>query len=53
MSRHNPDLDDAADVFREPEPWDPIESKLVAWSFGLAFVSLIVFGVLINLYILD
>ncbi len=40
------------DVFDNPEPWAPIETKLVAGSFILAFILLIVFGFLINKYLL-
>ncbi len=53
MSRLRAGRDDAGDVFREPEPWDPVETKLVAWSFALACIALIVFGTLVNIYILD
>ncbi len=40
------------DVFDNPEPWAPIETKLVVGSFALAFVLLIIFGFLINKYLL-
>ncbi len=40
------------DVFDNPEPWAPIETKLVVGSFILAFVLLVIFGFLINKYLL-
>ena len=45
----NPDLDD---VFGGAEPWEPIETKLVLWSFITAAIALAVFGTLINIYLL-
>lgn len=44
---------EAEDVFENAEPWDPIETKLVVGSLGVAVILLIVFGVLINMYILS
>lgn len=46
------DLDEAADVFDNPEPWSSFETKLVVWSFSIAFVALVVFGLLVNKYLL-
>ncbi len=46
------DQNGAADVFDNPEPWEPIETKLVVWSFVIAFVALGLFGYLVNKYIL-
>lgn len=43
---------DLADVFDNPEPWSKDETKLVLWSFAAAFVSLVIFGLLVNKYIL-
>jgi hypothetical protein len=43
---------DAADVFDNPEPWSKEESRLVLWSFAAAFVSLVIFGLLVNKFIL-
>lgn len=44
---------DAQDVFEGAEPWSPIETKIVVWSFVSAFVLLTIFSYLINKYILD
>lgn len=46
------EADDMADVFDNPEPWSKAETKLVAYSFAAAIVALIVFGVLVNKFIL-
>ena len=43
---------EAEDVFENAEPWDPIETKVVAGSFAAAIILLIVFGYLINTYLL-
>jgi len=43
---------EAEDVFAGAEPWSPVETKLVLWSFGAAFFFLVVFGFLVNVYIL-
>jgi hypothetical protein len=51
LSIHDDD-DQLVDVFDNPEPWSPIETKMVVWSFAAAIVALIVFGFLINRYIL-
>jgi hypothetical protein len=40
------------DVFENAEPWDPIETKMVLYSFATAIVCLAIFGYLINTYIL-
>ena len=40
------------DLFDNPEPWMPIETKLVVWSFVIALIALVVFGFVINKYIL-
>ncbi len=32
---------EAEDVLADAEPWDPIETKLVLWSFALAAVALV------------
>ncbi len=44
---------DAEDVFEGAEPWDPIETKIVVGSFIAAAVTLVIFGILIHIYILD
>jgi len=33
---------EAEDVLAGSEPWDPIETKLVVWSFVIAAIALIV-----------
>lgn len=43
---------EAEDVFADAEPWSPVETKLVLWSFGAAIFFLIIFGYLVNVYIL-
>ncbi len=43
---------EAEDVFENAEPWDPIETKMVLYSFATAIVCLAVFGYLINTFIL-
>lgn len=43
---------EAEDLFEGAEPWSPIETKVVAWSFVAAAVALVVLGTLINIYIL-
>ena len=43
---------DMADVFDNPEPWSKAETKLVLYSFAAAFVSLVIFGFLVNKFIL-
>jgi hypothetical protein len=44
---------EAEDVFENAEPWSPIETKIVLGSFAVAIVLLIVFGYLINTFILS
>jgi hypothetical protein len=44
---------EAQDVFEGAEPWSPIETKIVVWSFVSAFVLLAIFSYLINKFILD
>lgn len=36
-----------------PEPWEPFETQLVGWSIGIGVVGLVVFGILVNIYVLD
>jgi len=43
---------EAEDVFENAEPWDPIETKIVLGSFAAAIVFLVVFGYLINRFLL-
>lgn len=47
------DAYEAEDVFENAEPWSPIETKIVLASFGAAILALVVFGYLINAYILN
>jgi|GEM_PF-1436785 len=44
---------EAEDVFENAEPWDPVETKMVLYSFATAIVCLAVFGYLIHIYILN
>ena len=43
---------DAEDVFADAEPWSPVETKLVLWSFAAAIFFLVIFGFLVNIYII-
>jgi len=43
---------DAEDILSGAEPWDPVETKLVLWSFAVAILVLAVGGTLVNLYLL-
>lgn len=49
-----PDIRDAEydEIFGEAEPWSPVETKLVVGSLIAAFVALVVFGTLVNAYLL-
>ncbi len=33
---------DAQDVLEGAEPWEPIETKLVLWSFAVAIIALVI-----------
>ncbi len=33
---------EAEDVLADAEPWDPVETKLVVWSFVIAIVVLVI-----------
>lgn len=35
-----------------PEPWEGWETKLVLWSISIGIAGLVVFGTLINIYLL-
>lgn len=35
-------------LLTEAEPWEPWETKLVAWSIGIAITGLIILGWIIN-----
>lgn len=41
------DVLEAEDVLVGAEPWEPIETKLVLWSFAIAAVALIIGLVLV------
>jgi hypothetical protein len=43
---------EAENVLENAEPWDPIETKIVIGSFLAALICLIIFGYLINVFIL-
>jgi len=47
------EAEEMADVFDNPEPWSKAETKLVAYSFAIALVALVVFGILVNKFILN
>ncbi len=40
------------ELFTQPEPWEPWESKLVFGSLIIAVIGLVILGVLINWLIL-
>ena len=48
-TKNTPDLEE---LFTNPEPWEPWETKLVVVSILIAVVGLVVLGVLINWLIL-
>lgn len=39
-------------AIEEPEPWEAWETKLVVWSVSIGVAGLIVFGILVNIYLL-
>ncbi len=44
---------EAEDVFENAEPWDPVETKMVLYSFATAIVCLALFGYLVHVYVLN
>ena len=42
----------AEEAMSGAEPWAPVETKLVVWSFIAAAIALVVFGAIINATIL-
>ncbi len=46
------ETESAEALLGEPEPWESWETKLVAWSIGLAIVGVVILGWLIDTYIL-
>ena len=38
----------AEEAMSGAEPWEPIETKLVVWSFVAAAAALVIFGIIIN-----
>jgi len=40
------------ELFTNPEPWEPWESKLVFGSIIVAIFSLAILGILINMFLL-
>ncbi|GMR07036.1 MAG: hypothetical protein BMS9Abin26_0038 [Gammaproteobacteria bacterium] len=42
----------AEELLGEAEPWEAWETQLVTWSIGIAIVSVVILGWLINTYIL-
>ena len=47
------DETEKTDLFDNPEPWSKYETKLVLYSFVSAIVLLVIFGFLVNKYLLD
>lgn len=49
-----PGTPDAAShvAIEAPEPWEPWETKLVVWSVAIGVGGLIIFGILVNIYLL-
>lgn len=47
------DLGDTESALGEAEPWEEWEGKLVSYSVGIGIVLLIIFGVIINMTILN
>jgi hypothetical protein len=43
---------ESEDIFAGAEPWSPIETRLIIWSFVAAAVALIIGGVLVNVFLL-
>lgn len=37
---------------QQAEPWEEWESKLVKWSVGIGVAALVVFGALVNIFLL-
>ncbi len=35
-----------------PEPWEPFETQLVAWSIGIGIAGLVIMGTIVNIYLL-
>ncbi|MCF8030807.1 MAG: hypothetical protein K9K39_07930 [Desulfohalobiaceae bacterium] len=50
MSQEQHDLNE--EVSHEAEPWEQWESNLVKWSLIIGVGALIVFGALVNLFVL-
>lgn len=44
---------EAEDIFENAEPWDPVETKIVVGSFIAALIFLVIFGFIINKFILQ
>ena len=54
MTEQDKLLEESADeLLGEAEPWEKWETQLVSYSIGIAIVSVIILGWLINTYILD
>lgn len=44
---------DTEGVLDNPEPWEPWETQLVLYSIGIGIGALVVFGTLVNIFILN
>jgi len=44
---------DTEGMLDNPEPWEDWETKLVLWSLGIGVTCLVVFGIIINMTILN
>lgn len=54
MEQQKSDNEDHAGIkMEEAEPWEPWETKLVAWSIGIGILVLGVGGYLVNALILS
>ncbi len=47
------EAESAEELLGEAEPWESWETQLVSWCIGIAIVSLVILGYLINTFILD
>jgi len=52
MNNNTPTEDQTSELFTNPEPWEPWESKLVFGSILIAIIGLFILGLLINWFIL-
>ena len=50
--QHESTSPDLEDLFTNPEPWEPWESKLVFGSIAIAILGLVILAVLIRMFVL-